>query len=287
MRTLGNVLREVSRAASGLRVRSELARLVQQDAPRPQALFRAIQQTVEGQLSRDEQLAVNRVEIVRKELELSSQELKIVDYGPNSWGGQADAATGGVVKLLSIGEIVRRQANSQLWTLLLFKLIRALRPTTCLELGTNLGVSACYQGSALLLNGQGQLVTVERDLTLAAYARCNIASLQLNNQIEVVAGGFAYVLDDVLAAHAPIDYVFIDGHYDEQSTLDRFAALKSALAPEAIVVINHIDWSPGMQRAWQTISADAGVCVAVDLLRVGVCLLGTGPRVHYRLSIGS
>ena len=41
------------------------------------------------------------------------------------------------------------------------RLVRELRPHSCLELGTGVGVSAGYQAAAMELNGVGRLLTLD------------------------------------------------------------------------------------------------------------------------------
>src|SRR5215204_1409803 len=54
---------------------------------------------------------------------------------------------------------------------LLFRLVREFAPTSCLELGTCIGVSAAFQAAALELNGAGHLLTLERKPMLVEAAR--------------------------------------------------------------------------------------------------------------------
>src|SRR6185436_17045659 len=106
---------------------------------------------------------------------------------------------------------------------------REFRPSRCLEMGTNLGVSAAYQAAALAVNGSGELHTIESAPPLAELSRGHLASLQL--AAEVHQGKFADVLPGLLARTAPLDYVFVDGHHDGPATVGYFAQLHPGLSP--------------------------------------------------------
>jgi predicted O-methyltransferase YrrM len=163
-------------------------------------------------------------------------------------------------------------SKSPLGALLLFRLVRELRPAHALELGTNLGISAAYQAAALALNGGGELHTIEGAPRLAALARAHLASLGL--AAEVHEGRFSDVLPGLLARTAPLDYVFIDGHHDGPATVGYFAQIHPALGPGALVVFDDIAWSAGMAEAWRTVRADPRVRVAIGLGTMGACLVG-------------
>jgi predicted O-methyltransferase YrrM len=139
-------------------------------------------------------------------------------------------------------------------------------------MGTSVGVSAAYQAAALRLNGYGSLVTLEGATSLADIAKNNFQQLGLDT-VEVVVGRFQDTLPDVLASRQPVDYVFVDGHHDEQATLAYFEQILKFLAETALIVFDDIAWSEGMKRAWNTIAHDRRVGVAVDLGEVGLSVI--------------
>jgi predicted O-methyltransferase YrrM len=147
-------------------------------------------------------------------------------------------------------------------------------------MGTAVGISAAYQTAALRLNGHGALVTLEGATSLAEIARNNFQQLGLDT-VEVVVGRFHDTLPVVLTNRRPVDYVFVDGHHDDQTTLAYFEHILPFLAETALLVFDDIAWSEGMKRAWATIARDKRVGVAVDLGAVGLCVIDNaiaGPR---------
>jgi predicted O-methyltransferase YrrM len=156
--------------------------------------------------------------------------------------------------------------------LLLFRLIRAFKPSVCLEMGTSLGISAAYQAAALELNGYGRIVTLEGEESLVRLARQNFERLGLD-RVTVVPGRFQDTLADVAREQAPLDFAFIDGHHDEHATVAYYRQILPHVGPSAVLVFDDISWSPGMGRAWKTIAQDERVGLAVDVSGVGICVV--------------
>jgi predicted O-methyltransferase YrrM len=156
-------------------------------------------------------------------------------------------------------------------------------------MGTALGVSAAYQAAALRLNSHGALVTIEGATSLADIARNNFQQLCLDT-VEVVVGRFQDTLTNVLTNRQPVDYVFVDGHHDEQATRAYFEQILPFLAEEALLVFDDITWSEGMRRAWNTLAKDRRVDVTVDLGPVGLrvvdsSIAGLGTLAFHCLSL--
>jgi hypothetical protein len=94
--------------------------------------------------------------------------------------------------------------------------------------------------------------------------------------VQVVPGLFRNTLDDVLLASGPIGLAFVDGHHDEVATQEYFEQLLPHLEDPAVVVFDDIAWSEGMAAAWQALRRHPAVRLAVDIDKVGVCLVGSG-----------
>ena len=120
----------------------------------------AFASTRQKKLSPEEALMVNRIEALRTRLASSSSRVAVQDHGMGPSGEDKPAAAGNTVTR-EVSEVCRVSSFSSKWSLLLFRLIRELRPDVCLELGTSLGISAAYQAAALQINGNGTLVSLE------------------------------------------------------------------------------------------------------------------------------
>lgn len=257
------------------RVRSarKLKRLSVSDGPGSAMLARAIEETLRNELGLGEQQWIERIESVRAQLRNDDTRISVTDYGT---GG---AATGrsdgtmyqGVVQNWPVSQVCNASMPPR-YALLLFKLVRMFQPGRMLELGTCLGISAAYQAAAGKLNGDGRLVTMEGAPALASISRSNLEKLDLDNA-SVVSGRFQDNLERALADLGGVDYVFIDGHHDEIATIDYFETIVPHCTEESVVVLDDISWSEGMRRAWTTISSRSGVGTAVDLGKIGICVL--------------
>lgn len=248
--------------------------MARSDAPFSKAVASALSETLASRVAPDERRWIDRIEEARGELSDSSEVARFIDYGSGPAERQlrpeADESERTVVT--TIGAECRRVSKSPKWSLLLFKLVRELRPSTCLELGTCVGVSAAYEAAALKLNGGGRLITLEGAPPLAAAARQSLDRLDLA-EVEIVVGRFQDTLPPLLRRIAPVDFAFVDGHHDERATLDYFELIVSGATSDAAIVFDDIDWSAGMARAWQTISSHPQVANAVDLGPIGIVAL--------------
>jgi predicted O-methyltransferase YrrM len=225
---------------------------------------------IKGRFSAEEAEKIKQIEKLRRRLRISDEKVAITDYGAGSARGEA----GAVVK--TVGEVGRTSSRSKRWNSLLFKLVRAFRPSVCLELGTALGISAAYQAAALELNRKGKIISLEGAEALVSLAKANLKALGLH-AFEIVPGRFQDSLEKVLKKNAPIDFVFIDGHHEECATVRYFNQILPALSDGAILVFDDISWSGGMERAWNTIRKEKNIRASIDLLTVGICVYSRFP----------
>lgn len=149
----------------------------------------------------------------------------------------------------------------------LFRLVRLLKPQRLLELGACLGVSAGYLASALVLNGSGSLVTVEGCPALAAWAARGLEGL---GTVTVETGRFDERLPEILA-RGPLDFAFLDGHHEREATLHYFDAIAAAAADDAAIVLDDIDWSAGMRKAWLALRQHVRVSAHTEIEGLGIC----------------
>lgn len=225
-------------------------------------------------VSPEQEYYVHKIESLRKELEVSQEEITIVDYGVTGpeLTAPSGAANQGTTVTQILGQTCRASSIPPMWGLLLFQLIRAFKPSHILELGTFLGMSAAYQAAALEMNGTGRMLSLEGAGSLAKLARRNLAQLELE-RAAVKTGPFKATLEGALQELEEIDYAFIDGHHDEKATLRYFEQILPFASDSAVFVFDDIYWSEGMRRAWDTISACPRVKIAVDLSKLGICVL--------------
>lgn len=178
-----------------------------------------------------------------------------------------------------VADVYGTAASPHPWALFLFKLVRELRPRYVLELGTNLGVSACYLNTALALNGQGRLTTVEGDASFAEIARHHLARTT-RHPVDVVVGRFQDVLPELLPRIAPLDLVFLDGHHEEEATLRYFEQIAPYLSPRACVVFDDVEPWRGVYQAYRRLHRARPDLFAVHLGKIAL-LLGDGKEAAW------
>jgi predicted O-methyltransferase YrrM len=241
----------------------------------------------DNKLTRDELWWIEAIEQIRSDLSSSTERIGVPDYGAGSPNDTRSGESMYAGKLTTeiIGEACRNYSKPRIWATLLFHLIRRHKPEVCVELGTCLGISAAYQAAALELNGSGRLLTLEGAPSFAEVAGRTLRSLGLCHRVEVVVGRFDDTLETILSGTAKIDYVFIDGHHDEQATIRYFERFVPHLADQALIVFDDIAWSPGMRSAWQRISRDTRIDVSFNFSNIGVCLKGVGVKSNYEMVV--
>jgi predicted O-methyltransferase YrrM len=255
---LRNVLINANSAINQRRwLRTEAGRLRATGDVHVAAVMHALEAVLNAEYSPREMERIRAIEALRRRLLVSFSALE---------AGDAEARSGITVARAALS------SKSAFWARVLLKLVRELEPGTCLELGTNMGISAAYQASALKLIGAGRLITLEGEEPRARLARRNLERLGLDN-VEVVLGRFQDTLPAVLRDCGPVDFAFIDGHHDEVATRAYFDLIASHCSRSSVIVLDDVSWSEGMKRAWAVIRHDPRVRVSVDLRVLGLCAM--------------
>ena len=124
---------------------------------------------------------------------------------------------------------------------LLYALVRASRPTTVVEFGMSLGISAIHLASAVRDNGEGRVVTTELNDNKVAVASRNFADAGLDDLITVLHGD---ALETLASIDGPVQFVLLDGWKDLYVQV--LQLLEPRLAPGALVVADNTSM-PGLQ----------------------------------------
>jgi predicted O-methyltransferase YrrM len=158
------------------------------------------------------------------------------------------------------------------WGVFLMRLVRELRPRSCLELGTGIGISAGYEAVALELNGGGRLITLDGSAEWAAVAEEGLSSLGLG-RVEFSVGPIADTLPSVLERLAPVDYAFVDAEHTEEATIGYFESIVPHMSPQGVMIFDDIPWTRELRRTWSRIAHDERVSGAFALGRMGVAVI--------------
>ena len=198
------------------------------------------------------------IEAHRKTLLKSEKTLQINDFGAGSKMFASNK------KLVS--EIAKSSLSSVSKCRILINLVLNFKCKNILELGTSLGISSSYLAST---GESNHVYTLEGDTTIAELAKSTHQSLGLKN-IEVYTGKFIDTLPDILNTMERVDFVFLDGHHQEQATLDYLELVMQKCHEHSIIIVDDIYWSEGMSKAWKKIKKRPDVTLTIDLFDIGV-----------------
>jgi Predicted O-methyltransferase len=238
-----------------------------------QKIIKAIDDTLHPNINPQEEQKLRSIEGVRKQFTNNPTSISVTDFGagnPNESRSQEKMQEG--LNHFSTYGAVALGSKPELWASLLFNLVRQFKPKVGIELGSCIGISAAYEATAMELNQIGKLYTLEGSPSIAKLAKENLESLNLS-RAEVVIGRFCDTLLDILKENTPINYVFIDGHHDEQATWGYYQLLLPFLSPNALLIFDDISWSKGMKRVWERIKSDKHVSFYADMKMIGLCIV--------------
>lgn len=255
--------------------KKELKKLSKSHIPNAAKLYKAVIETSVKKIYLQENEFIQKIEDVRKNLLSQDEEILVTDYGAHEPDDlqSYEESKNGLKNRATVSDICRIASRPFTWALLLFKIVRHIRPITSLELGTSLGISALYQISAMEINGDGTLFTIEGDEKLFKKSQEHFARFELDSRIRGYKGKFSDVLPDFIKNIENIDYVFIDGHHDEEAVKEYYNIIFPKIREGGVVVLDDIRWSEGMERAWREISNSEHVVLSLDLYHMGVLII--------------
>ena len=132
---------------------------------------------------------IDSIESRRESLLRAEGDLEFIDYGAGNLSRTQDEMDVGVRSSASISHICSF-SKPPFWASILFKLVRNLRPTKCVELGSCVGISGAYQSAALKLNNVGELISLEGSPDIANIASETFSKLELQEVASVTVGPF-------------------------------------------------------------------------------------------------
>ncbi|HYU59161.1 MAG TPA: class I SAM-dependent methyltransferase [Solirubrobacterales bacterium] len=238
-------------------------RLAGREEAGARAIAAALRDTAAGRMAAGEREWIGRVEARRAEVPFA-----MVAEDPAADGSAADRAG----RLASAWETCRWTSLPPLWGRFLTRLVGELSPRSCLELGTGLGLSACYQGAALELRGAGSLTTMDAH-PAARIGERGFADLGLDHRVKLEFGPIDDTLAELLGRIGPVDYALFDADHSEEATVRHFDAVLPHLTGGAVVLLDDVTQTDEMRRAWRSIASRERVQVAVGLRRIGVAVL--------------
>ncbi len=165
-----------------------------------------------------------------------------------------------------IADIAKNSLKSPRYARLIYRLATYFNPSVCVELGTSLGISTLYLASAI----KGKVITLEGNDAVLQLARQEFDKSSYGSRIETAQGMFDETLPGVLAGISNTDFVFFDGNHQYEPTLKYFNMCLDKVHSKSVFVFDDINWSEGMQRAWNEIKNHPKVTVTIDLFMMGL-----------------
>ena len=172
-------------------------------------------------------------------------------------------------KLDSAYAFVRRSSVSRKYGKLLYRIAEWFQPEMIIELGTGMGVSTLYLSSG---SPGTPLHSIEGDRERAALAAQLIVRC-FPGPVSIHWGEMDEKLEDILPLIPPRFMAFVDGNHHYEPTLAYVRKLLERAGEEAVIVMDDIYWSRGMQRAWKEVCSWPEVQVSIDLFHMGILLL--------------
>lgn len=202
---------------------------------------------------------------IRRKFLKRTDKVEISDFGASSGGKDF------VVRVKTVGNVVKKSSHTKKELELLFRLSRYFKPKTILEFGTSVGLSSIYLGKGY---PETKLVTMEASMGLAMIANDNISKRGLSVDVEI--GEFDAILNQVVERVDNLDMVFFDGNHRRKPTLKYFNKCIEKANENSVFMFDDIHWSSGMQKAWNKIKADKRVSLTIDLYWVGLVFFKEG-----------
>ena len=222
----------------------------------------------DNSLSHEEQPIITSIENVRSEMLQSTDTIPKTEFGAGSIVLKHQNVATELVR-----NVCRTSSKPKKSCLLLYHLIRTLKPKYAIELGTCLGISIAYQAAALKHHESGKIISFEGSEGRAKIAEENLNKLSLQDRAKVIQGRFEDNLENQLNKFDFIDYAFIDGHHEEEATIKYFNELLPHFKKGGIMVFDDIFWSKGMNRAWKRIKNSGKFEITLEYKGMGLAII--------------
>lgn len=198
------------------------------------------------------------LDVVRKKNLGDERILTVNDLGA---GSRASKSSRRSVKSIADSAVKRKK-----YAELMFRMVEAFQSNTILELGTSLGITTGYLAKA---NKAANIYTFEGAEEIAEVARENFSLMKLNN-VQLIKGPFDETLPGFLDSINKVDLVFLDGNHSKEPTLRYFEWLLPKLHEKSIVIVDDINWSAGMNEAWQELITRKEITLSLNLFEMGI-----------------
>jgi len=204
------------------------------------------------------------VEGLRNALLSDDQVINVTDLGAGSHVNNN--------KQKRVADIAKNALKSPKLAQLLYRLVADLQPHNIIELGTCLGITSIYLKQAA---PNAELYTLEGCPETAGVAGSVFKKAGLK-EINQVVGNFDDTLPGVIAKLGKLNFVFVDGNHQKDTTLNYFKWCLPKVHDGTLLIFDDIYWSEGMKEAWVEIKSHPRVTVTIDLFWIGLVYFKKG-----------
>lgn len=203
----------------------------------------------------DEKLyyAFSEIEKERDNLKQVHSSIGVIDFGANG--------DGRTMHTKIVSKIASKSLKHPRYARMMFRMINHMNYVDVLELGTSLGITSLYLSSAT----RGSVITVDASDAISSIA----SSLNKDKRrIDYRVNTFDNELKKL--EKQTFDFIFIDGDHKGESLLRYYEQLRPQLKENGCIVIDDINWSADMNRAWKQLCDSADVDLSLDLFELGI-----------------
>jgi predicted O-methyltransferase YrrM len=201
------------------------------------------------------------IEQYRADLLLDKTVIETIPYGAGTRSGQHNRTIGHIARVASVPANYGR---------LLFRLVRHFQPDQIIEMGTALGISTMYLAMG---NPAAKVITVEGNPLLVKIASERFSVYGLDN-ITLINSTFDDAIPRLIRDIRSNTLIYIDGNHTLEATLRYYQLFSEASGYSNIMVLDDINWSYPMTKAWKIITGTDCKGVIIDLFRLGIIFQG-------------
>lgn len=200
-----------------------------------------------------------------------STELNVTDFGTGKNG------------IRKVKQIARKSSTEPRYGGVIQKIIDSFCIKTALELGTSIGVGTMFLAKA---NPKINVTTVEGCPETYKFAKNEFDKRKIGN-VSFLNDNFDHLFDSNALNGQKFDLSLIDGNHTYEATLKYFNHIrKNHCGQKFIIVIDDINWSRDMFRAWEEISSQMPNSLRLNLFRMGIIFTGYDlPKEEVRAEI--
>ncbi|MBO7134444.1 MAG: class I SAM-dependent methyltransferase [Bacteroidales bacterium] len=172
-----------------------------------------------------------------------------------------------------VKDIARRSSTQVRYGGVMQKIIDAFKVKNVLELGTSVGIGTMFLARA---NAKTNVTTVEGCPETYKFAMSEFAKRKIVN-VTFVNDDFDHLFSSKALNGQQFDLFFLDGNHTAEATIRYFdQIMKSHCCKKSIIIIDDINWSRDMFRAWNEISERMTDSLCLNLFRMGIIFCNYG-----------